>query len=155
VRALRVRLSRRMWRGFSSERGPLGEERRRPFEAAVFGKRVGIERAPEQGQRRSVVEHRRRDRREGAGRRRHEKSRVDADRRPKVGADHAHRAQGSLACVGSGREAVVEQHDIRGGAGDVGAERHGDPDIRRDQGGGVIDAIAHEGDAAALPPQAL
>ncbi len=53
--------------------------------------------------------------------------------------------------VNEAREVVVEQHDVRDVARDVGAARaHGHADVGRAQRGGVVDAVAgHRDDGAA------
>jgi hypothetical protein len=45
---------------------------------------------------------------------------------------------------------ISQQHDVGGGASQIGTARHCDPDIGGDQSWGIIDPVADEGDFATL-----
>ena len=75
---------------------------------------------------------------------------VGGDGEFEVAVDAAHGGGGQRLGVGHAAYVVFEQGDVGGQARQVGAALHGDAHMRAGQGGGVVHAVADEGDFCAL-----
>src|ERR1700734_2442051 len=75
------------------------------------------------------------------------------EREEKVLADVAERGVAEANGPGDAPEIPLEKRDARALDGDVRAGAHGDAYVRFAEGGGIVDAIASHGDAAARCPE--
>ena len=71
---------------------------------------------------------------------------IDAHGSVEVTPDQAHGFDRELTGIGDRAQAVVHEHDIGGGTGDVGTTWHGDADLGGNERRAVVDPVADEGD---------
>ena len=75
---------------------------------------------------------------------------VVAEGPEQVGLDGAQGAPGQADGVGGDAQVAVDEGEVAGFDGDVGAGAHGDPEVGLGEGGGVVDAVADHGDDVAV-----